>query len=151
MDSVEFLQISLFGKNQDLPIQLLDSLMILWDFDRVVGLQNGELFTLPETLRVGLARHCLFQSHHFSRSGFFVIREMGDWRGRVGGLSESGWVIEWRILLVKWINVVYTVLMCFSLERTTVVKLSLFLEGCNGSAISLGGLDSIFGWFFMPR
>lgn len=52
-------------------------------------------------------------------------------------------------MLVEGIHVVDAVLMGLSLKGTTVVELGLLLEGCNGSAICLGGLYAIFGRLFM--
>lgn len=90
MDGVELLQVSFLGKDQDLPIQLLDGQVVLRDLDRVIGLQNRNLLGLSVALRIGLARHGLIESPHLPRATLFVTREMRDWRGSVGGLSESG-------------------------------------------------------------
>lgn len=90
MDGVELLQASLFGKDQDLPIQLLDRLVVFRDLDCVAGLQNGDFFSFSVTLRIGLARHGLVESPHLSGCGLLVAREMSDWGGCVGGFSESG-------------------------------------------------------------
>jgi len=83
--SVELVQTFLMDKRKDLSVELLYSLMILWYFYSMIGLQDSYFFTLFQMLIVFL-NQSLIKSLHFHISLNLILSFDGmmcDWWGSI--------------------------------------------------------------------
>ena len=80
MKGIKLIQTFLMHKSKYFSIELLHSLVILWYFYSMVGLQNGYFFTLFEMLVVFLDQSLIKSLHlHLSLLILPFDRMMGDW------------------------------------------------------------------------
>ena len=145
MNGVKFLQSIILSQSQYFFIELLNSLMILWDLNSMICFQYSNFLTLPKVLVWRFLWKSLIELSAIKVPQSYFLWSLVRNRGNIMFTGDNK---LWRrvVVILNFIaeqifillHLVDTVLMSFPLKWSTIIKfIFLWYQVGNGSSLRL--------------